>query len=290
MFKKGKSPLVSILIISLIGILGFKDTGILINEYLAKAGDNTEISFEEEESVNILGERDRDYIIEKDYEKFYIPKDLVLRTSVVSEEGEEEKTITIGISQVDKTIKGDDNTYYVLLKGETVMITDFSEGKFAIIDEDGREFKLNRDYISLRNSRHTTSRAGGITSRTSKVNKVVSNAYKELGKPYRSGGTGPNGYDCSGLTYSLYLNHADIKLNRSSKDQVKDGVGVKKSELVPGDIVLFRTWGKGIGHAGLYIGDGNMIHASSGKKKVIITPIDQEWYKSRFVAARRIIQ
>ncbi len=55
--------------------------------------------------------------------------------------------------------------------------------------------------------------------------------------------------------------------------------------------MLFRTWGgKGIGHAGLYIGDGNMIHASSGKRKVIITPIDQEWYKSRFVAARRIIQ
>ncbi len=154
---------------------------------------------------------------------------MVLKTSVISEEGIEENTITVGVSQVDKTIKGANNTYYVLLKGETVMITDYSKGQFTIIDEDGKEFKVNRDYISLRNSRHTTSRSGGVTSRTSKVNRVVSNAYKELGgKPYRSGGTGPNGYDCSGLVYSLYLNHADIKLNRSSRDQINNGVGVKK--------------------------------------------------------------
>ncbi len=85
LFKKGKSPpLASILIISLIGILGFKDTGIFIKDYMAKAGgDDTEISFKSEESVNILGgERDRDYIIEKDYEKYYVPKDLILKTQL----------------------------------------------------------------------------------------------------------------------------------------------------------------------------------------------------------------
>src|SRR5699024_11135820 len=107
--------------------------------------------------------------------------------------------------------------------------------------------------------------------------------------PYRSSGTGKNGYDCSGLTYSLYLNNAGIELNRSSRDQVKNGVAVKKSELIPGDIVFFRTSGRGIGHVGLYIGDGNMIHASSGSKKVVITPIDSKWYKQRYVTARRII-
>lgn len=344
MFKKGKSPLASILIISLIGILGFKDTGIFIKDYMAKAGDDTEISFKSEESVNILGERDRDYIIEKDYEKYYVPKDLILKTQLnpsifkvkksntylmdmpngrkikdlnigeqlklESREGgwglfittdnikgymlfenlEEEKVITIGISQVDKTLKGANNTFYVLLKGEPVMIKDFSKGNFIIIDEDGKEFKAHRDYISLRNSRHTTSRSGGITSRTSKINAIISNAHKALGKPYKRGATGPNAYDCSGLTYSLYLNHAGVKLNRSSKEQVKNGMGVEKSELVPGDIVLFRTSGKSIGHAGLYIGDGNMIHASSGKNRVMVTPIDQDWYKKRYVTARRIIK
>ncbi len=61
--KGGKSPLVSILIISLIGILGFRDTGIFINEYLATTGgDNTEISFKEEESVNILGGKETETI------------------------------------------------------------------------------------------------------------------------------------------------------------------------------------------------------------------------------------
>ena len=290
MFKKGKSILGSILIIGLIGSLGFKDTGIFVKDYLAQEEDNTEISFEEGETVNILGERDREYILERDSKKYYVPKDVVLKLETDLEDGKSEKVITIGTAQVDKTIKGDNNTYYVLLKGETVLVTNFSEGKFTIVDEDGTEFKVPRDYISLRNSRHATSRAGNITGRTSKINAVVSGAHKALGSPYRSGGTGEGGYDCSGLTYAMYLNHAGIKLNRSSRAQVKNGVGVKKSELIPGDIVLFRASGKDIGHAGLYIGDGKMIHASSGRGKVIITPIDQAWYKKRYVTARRIIK
>ncbi len=284
------SILGSILIISLIGFLGFKDTGIFVKDYLAQEEDNAEISFKEGESVNILAERDREYILERDSKKYYVPKDVVLKVETDLEDGESEKAITIGIVQVDKTVKGDNNTYYVLLKGEPVLVTNFYKGNFTIIDEDGQEFKVPRDYISLKSSRHVASRAGNITGRTSKINAVVSGAYKALGAPYRSGGTGKGGYDCSGLTYSLYLNHAGIKLNRSSGGQAKNGVAVKKSELVPGDIVLFRASGKGIGHAGLYIGDGNMIHASSGRRKVIITPIDQAWYKKRYVTARRIIK
>ena len=289
MFKKGKSTLGSILIVGLMSISGLKGRGIFVEDFIAQRVDNTEISFREGETVNILAERDRDYILEKNSKKCYIPKDIVLKLEKDLEDGKSEKAITIGTAQVNKTIKGN-KKYYVLLKGEPVIIINFSNGKFTIVDEEGNEFEVPKDCINLRNSRYTSSRAGCITKRTSKINAVVSNAYKALGSPYKHGGTGKGGYDCSGLTYSLYLNHANIKLNRSSKDQVKDGVAVKKSELVPGDIVLFRASGSGIGHAGLYIGDGKMIHASSGSRKVIVTPIDQNWYKKRYVTARRILR
>lgn len=347
MFKKWKSSLATISIIVLIGLLSFKDTGIFVQDYVAQGEGNSEVYFKTEELVNILSERDRDYIVEKNLQKYYIPKEVVLRIEsninllkvkepntllmdkpggekikdlsigdnleVVNlqgdyakviiddnlkgyaliknlEEGDKEKATTIGTAQVNKTLKGNNNTYYVLLKGEPVLITDFSKGEFTIVDEAGKEFKAHKDYISLRNSRHATSRSIGLAGRTSKINAVVSHAFKALGAPYKSAATGKGGYDCSGLTYSLYLNSAGIKLNRSSKDQIKNGIAVNKSELAPGDLVFFRTWGAGIGHVGLYIGDGDMIHASSGQKKVIITPIDQAWYKARYVGARRIIK
>lgn len=201
----------------------------------------------------------------------------------------EEEFFTIGKSKVHKTIKGENNTYYVLAEGETVLVKDFKNGRFIIVNEDGKEFQVPRDYIDLRNSKFTTSRSG-LSRRTSRINSVVQNAYKALGKSYSRSGIGPNSYDCSGLTYSLYLNHAGIELNRTSIDQSKNGFEVKRSELIPGDLLFFKTTPRRIGHVGLYIGDGNMIHASSSKRKVIITPIDSAYYKQRYVTARRIIK
>ncbi len=68
---------------------------------------------------------------------------------------------------------------------------------------------------------------------------MIQDAHKALGKPYGSGGIGPDSYDCSGLTYSLYLKSAGIELERVSKDQATNGTPVKKSELIPGDLVFF---------------------------------------------------
>ena len=332
--------------ISLIGTVGFKDTGVFINDFVASGEDGSEVAFKTEEFVNILRENERYYFVEKDYKKYQIPKDIVLRTeknlttytvkvqdtklldnpngrvikhldvgeqvelvSLQDEYGlfsveddvqgyillknleglKEEETLTIGISKVDKTLSGKNNTYYVLAKGEPVLIKDFKNGKFTIINEDGEEFQAAKDYIDLKRSRNTVSRSG-LSRRTLTINSVVENAHKALGKPYVRGGIGPKSYDCSGLTYSLYKNHAGKTLNRSSKDQIKDGFEIKKSELIPGDLVFFRTKINSIGHVGLYIGDGNMIHASSGSAKVRITSIDEKWYKQRYVTARRIIK
>lgn len=85
------------------------------------------------------------------------------------------------------------------------------------------------------------------------------------------------------------MNQLDIKLPRSSQEQVNLGTKVYANELVPGDLLFFNTTGRKISHVGLYIGDGKMIHASSGRGKVRIDSIISGYYKDRYVTARRIV-
>jgi peptidoglycan DL-endopeptidase CwlO len=86
---------------------------------------------------------------------------------------------------------------------------------------------------------------------------VVGVAYDQLGKPYVWGATGPDCFDCSGLTTYCYRVGANIEIPRSSYDQANCGAEVGTSQLAPGDILGFRGWG----HVGLYIGNGQFIHA-----------------------------
>src|SRR3712207_3128488 len=80
---------------------------------------------------------------------------------------------------------------------------------------------------------------------------AVNTALAQLGKPYVWGGTGPGGYDCSGLTWSSYK-AAGVTLPRSSKAQATAGVPVARANLQPGDLIFFYS---PIGHVGMYIGN-----------------------------------
>lgn len=126
-------------------------------------------------------------------------------------------------------------------------------------------------------------------NREKKISKLIKSAHNLIGKRYVYGDIGNRGYDCSGLIYSLYLNHLGIELPRNSSAQSSVGIKVDKSQLVPGDLIFFRTRGSGISHVGIYIGEGNMIHASSSKAKVRIDNIDEKYYAQRYVTARRIL-
>lgn len=199
------------------------------------------------------------------------------------------ETLTIGISKVDKVVNNE-NEYYVLSRGENVYIKDFENGMYKIVDDNGSEFLVEEEFIDIRKNREIVSRSS-LSRRTQSLNRIINSAYKELGKPYVYGDTGKKGYDCSGFTYSIFLNNLGIKLPRSSSDQVNAGTKVERRELIPGDLVFFNTTGRGISHVGLYIGDGNIIHASSGRiRKVIISTIDTGYYNQRYVTARRVIK
>jgi len=101
-------------------------------------------------------------------------------------------------------------------------------------------------------------------SSSSKAAKAVAFAKKQLGDRYRYGASGPNAWDCSGLTAGAWK-AAGVKLPHSARQQYKKGKKVSKSNLKPGDLVFFY---KGISHVGIYVGGGKIIHASRPGKPV----------------------
>ncbi|HHD82165.1 MAG TPA: peptidoglycan endopeptidase [Campylobacterales bacterium] len=132
-----------------------------------------------------------------------------------------------------------------------------------------------------------------IDHRQLKVQQIESRAKSFLGTPYVWGATGPNKFDCSGFTQWVYRD-AGINIPRVSKNQARVGEFIKYQNLQPGDMVFFDTKKKRTGmvnHVGIYLGNGNFIHASSKGKGVVIYNFNQKtFYKKRFLWGRRVVQ
>jgi peptidoglycan DL-endopeptidase CwlO len=109
---------------------------------------------------------------------------------------------------------------------------------------------------------------------------AVAMALAQVGDPYVWGASGPNGFDCSGLTSFAYA-AAGVSLPHSSGAQSQLGRPVSRSELQPGDLVFFYS---PVSHVGLYIGNGMMVHARTFGQPVAVTSVDMNGY----AGARRI--
>lgn len=120
--------------------------------------------------------------------------------------------------------------------------------------------------------------------------KIISLAKQKLGRRYVWGATGKrNTFDCSGLTTYVYKKNG-INLPRRAIAQSRVGKRVSRYNLKKGDLVFFDTSKRHKGyvnHVGIYIGNGKFIHASSAKKKVVITSLNKPFYSQRFKVARR---
>ncbi len=121
--------------------------------------------------------------------------------------------------------------------------------------------------------------------------KMIKLAKNKLGRRYVWGAVGQkNTFDCSGLT-SYVCKKNGIKIPRRAIAQSKYGKYVSRSHLKPGDLIFFDTskHHRGyVNHVGIYIGHNKFIHASSAKKKVIITSLSKPFYSQRFKVARRV--
>lgn len=127
-------------------------------------------------------------------------------------------------------------------------------------------------------------------STTDKEQLLIDAQYYKGGK-YVWGGTTPQGFDCSGYVQYLYKKH-NVNLPRTAWAQSKKGQNIEKDNLVKGDLLFFLTdkkRGIPVTHVGIYIGNGQFIHAASKKKGIIISAVHSGYYASKFVLAKRVL-
>jgi peptidoglycan DL-endopeptidase CwlO len=113
---------------------------------------------------------------------------------------------------------------------------------------------------------------------------VANVALSQLNTPYVWAGAAPGGFDCSGLVMWAYA-QVGVSLPHSTYAQYGYGVPVSRDQLQPGDLVFFD----GLGHVGIYIGGGQFVHAPHTGDVVKISSMDESWYASTYVGARRIL-
>ena len=106
------------------------------------------------------------------------------------------------------------------------------------------------------------------------------------GAPYRNGGTTPEGFDCSGFVQYVFRQHG-LVLPRETREQFRIGAGVSRTQLRPGDLVFFTTVAPGASHVGLVVGDDQFVHAPSSRGVVRVERLSADYWRRRFVGARR---
>ena len=174
---------------------------------------------------------------------------------------------------------------------EKVTVLSTSNG-WAKINYKGQAGYVSSSYLQSTVPSGSTSNSGSNNSVSASASSVIAYAKTLLGKPYVWGAQGPNSFDCSGFTYYVFKNKAGIILPRTSSAQSNYGTYVSRNNLRAGDLVFFDTNGANNGqvsHVGLYIGNGQMIHASYSQKKIVIDNFNSSYFKRTFVNGRRVL-
>jgi cell wall-associated NlpC family hydrolase len=151
----------------------------------------------------------------------------------------------------------------------------------------GQKLKVPSNIYASTSSKSVKTR-NSFTNESELKDELIKVAKKYLGAPYKFGGTSTKtGIDCSAYVNKVFKSF-DVYLPRTARGIYKKGNHVSKSKLQKGDLVFFRTYAKFPSHVGIYMGNGNFIHASSAKKKVIITKLSGNYYQKRYIGAKRI--
>ena len=147
------------------------------------------------------------------------------------------------------------------------------------------ETNLNTDIKLINNQKNKKTLLNNL------LNKIIRESNTYLGTPYLWGGTTRNGIDCSAFVKNVYLS-VGIKLPRVSQNQAKVGKTITLDKIRKGDLIFFETdknRPNTVSHVGIYLGSGNLIHASSKNKKVVIVPLNQGYFLSKIVIIKRIV-
>jgi cell wall-associated NlpC family hydrolase len=197
-------------------------------------------------------------------------------------------------------------------KGNLVHANVMKHGQNESLTQDPREYSFQAIYNEIHRAENLARRAQAAKRRVAQIAKATAVA-KKAGKRYHLtaddkkklldyakffkggkyvwGGTTPKGFDCSGYVQYLYKKN-NINLPRTAWAQSKKGIPVSRNNLEKGDLLFFLTdkkRGIPVTHVGIYIGNGEFIHAASKKKGIIISPITHGHYADTFVTARRVV-
>jgi len=124
-------------------------------------------------------------------------------------------------------------------------------------------------------------------TRSNPGSMVASLARKQVGAPYRYGGSSPSGFDCSGLVQYVY-GKLGVNLPRKSREMARVGQQVPVHALLPGDLVFFRINRNRVSHVGIYIGNDKFVHATKSGDPVRKDSITNPWWRKRLVVGRRL--
>jgi cell wall-associated NlpC family hydrolase len=122
-------------------------------------------------------------------------------------------------------------------------------------------------------------------SLSSRGGSIISTATRYIGVPYRWAGTTPSGFDCSGFVMTVFGMNG-LSIRRMADEQYYGGKKLKRDELEAGDLVFFTTYGPGVTHVGIYMGNEQFIHASSAHG-VTISSLNDTYYRNRFIGGCR---
>ncbi len=262
-------------------------TGVITGDYVnMRSGPGTGYTvlgtYNSGTKMTITGQSGDWYAVSYNGVSGYVYKQYLSQSGVTAEV--QSMTETPAVTTAGVNLREGPSTAYtskgVLSRGTAVTITGKS-GQWYKVSWSGTSGYIYQDYLS-------TNVASAPAANSSAGEKIVAEAKKYMGVRYVYGGTSPSGFDCSGFVYYVYK-QCGYSITRTASAQNSVGAYVSRSNLQPGDIIIFYNAGKtAIGHSGIYIGDGKFIHASSGGGKVMISGLNESYYNTRFYSARRV--
>ena len=184
------------------------------------------------------------------------------------------------------TVKGElDDWYKVSVNGEEGYIL---KSLLTTTKPETTSRSTSVDRTAKASSSATTTETSASSTGSATGSQLVAKAKQYLGCKYVYGAAGPSTFDCSGFTMYIYKQYG-ISLPHTATGQSYKGTYVSRANLAPGDLVIINDRANSsIGHVGIYIGGNQMIHASSGSGKVIISSLSESYYNTRYNTARRI--
>ncbi len=205
----------------------------------------------------------------------------------------EKENVELGVGSVDASLvnlrSGPSTATTALAQlaaGETVSIFGFNCGWYKVRCNSFVGY-LRSDLVALTEKPYGNFGSTGTADFGRTTGQQLTDYAKQfVGYPYIYGGSSPSGFDCSGFMQYVFAQFG-YTINRTATAQLNDGVSVGYDEMQPGDIVYFG-YGNTATHVGMYIGDGQFVHAQNSATGVVVSSLSESYYASRYLCAHRI--